>query len=181
MASSTRDFFALTEIVKCYSNNMEDERWILREASNPDVPGIKKVVFTVLKEYGLEPDENGKDSDLDDIEQNYIRHDGYFGVIIDSLANEIVGTVGLHPENKEEIELRKMYLIKDARGFGLGKKLLETSIRISREKGYTRMTLETISPLVEAISLYKSYGFHEIAPKAVNSRVDQAFELKLKP
>ena len=74
-----------------------------------------------------------------------------------------------------------MYLIKDARGFGLGKKLLETSIRISREKGYNRMTLETISPLVEAISLYKSYGFHEIAPKAVNSRVDQAFELKLKP
>ena len=160
---------------------MEQERWILREANNHDVPGIKKVVFTVLKEYGLEPDANGKDIDLDNIEENYLRHNGYFGVIIDQLTSEVIGTVGIFPNNKEVCELRKMYLIKYARGHGLGKKLLESSIRIARDKGYHRITLETISPLVEAISLYKKYGFVEIAPKAVNSRVDQAFELKLNP
>ena len=155
------------------------KEYILRPAGNGDVPAIKNIIFSVLKEYNLKPDEDGKDRDLNDVEQNYFKNNGYFGVAIDVSSDQIVGTFGLSPLSKEVCELRKMYLLKPARGKGLGKFILANAIRIAKEKQYSKIILETISPLKEAISLYKKFGFKEIMPAVINDRVDQAYELKL--
>lgn len=151
----------------------------IQPANNNDIPSIKNVVFTVLIEYGLKPDSTGKDKDLEDIEENYFNRNGYFGAVLNNNTKEIVGTFGLYTIDKETCELRKMYLLKEARGKGIGKFMLTTAINIAKEKNYKKIILETISPLKEAISLYKKFGFIEIIPKEINSRVDQAFELKL--
>ena len=140
---------------------------------------IKNVVFGVLEEYDLKPAETGKDNDLNDIEQSYFNNGGYFGVAVDINSNNIVGTFGLYTVNKDVCELRKMYLLKHVRGKGLGRSILTYTIEIAKEKHYTKIILETISPLKEAINLYRQNGFKEIIPLEVNDRVDQAFELKL--
>ena len=150
----------------------------IRAATNKDIVPIKKVVFDVLKEYGLKGDESGKDKDLDDIEQNYFGKGGWFAVLIHDKKN-IIGTVGLFAFNNDLCELRKMYLLKPFRGKGLGKRLLETAIRIAKEKKYKKIVLETIEPLKEATALYKKYGFTEIPPREINERVDKAFELNI--
>jgi putative acetyltransferase len=133
----------------------------------------------VLNEYGLEPDENGKDSDLTDIEVSYFSDNGFFGVLVAKNTNIVTGTFGLFPMGKQVCELRKMYLIKTERGRGLGKFILTTAIQTAREKGFRKIVLETISPLKEAISLYRKYGFIEVPPKQISKRVDRAFELNL--
>lgn len=158
---------------------MKHPDFFIRPATNQDIPSVKAVVFSVLKEYGLEPDENGKDSDLDNIELNYFSDSGFFGVLVEKKTNIITGTFGLFPTAKHICELRKMYLLKKERGKGLGKFILTAAIQTARERGYTKMVLETISPLKEAISLYQKYGFKEIPPKQISKRVDQAFELNL--
>jgi len=38
----------------------------IRAATNQDIPSIKNVVFQSLREFGLNPDESGKDKDLND-------------------------------------------------------------------------------------------------------------------
>jgi len=152
----------------------------IRPAKNEDIPFIKNVVFTVLSEYGLKHDENGKDRDLSDIEENYFKRDGFFGVLVRNTTKEIVGTFGLFSIDKEVCELRKMYLLKGARGKGFGKSMLDRAISIARKKGYKKITLETISPLKEAISLYKKFGFKEIPPHETSDRVNQAFELVIR-
>jgi putative acetyltransferase len=152
---------------------------VLRPASNSDIPSIQRVVFTCLGEYGLKPDLTGKDYDLQDIEKNYFSNNGYFGVAVNTNTNAIVGTFGLFSFAPEICELRKMYLKKDYRGKGMGKFMLGTAIGIAKEKNFKRIFLGTISPLVEAISLYRQYGFREIAPGEINSRVDRAFELDI--
>jgi putative acetyltransferase len=81
--------------------------------------------------------------------------------------------------NENICELRKMYLLKEMRGRGLGKIILDTAIDIAKEKHYGKIILETISALKTAIFLYKRYGFKEIKPKEINTRVDQAFELDI--
>lgn len=155
------------------------KRFTIRPAGNKDIAAIKKLVSEVLQEYHLPFSETGKDDDLNDIEQNYFKRNGYFGTAIDTSTNEIVGTFGLYAKNKDICELRKMYLIKTARGQGLGRFILMAAIELAKEKKYTKIVLETITPLKEAISLYKRYGFKEIPPSEINERVDQAFELQL--
>ena len=61
----------------------------------------------------------------------------------------------------------------------MGKYILSSAIKIAREKHYSKIVLETISPLKEAIALYKKYGFKEVTPEQINDRVDQGFELEL--
>jgi putative acetyltransferase len=155
------------------------KEFLIRPASNPDIPFVQRVVFTCLEEYGLKPDLTGKDSDLQDIEKNYFSNNGYFGVTANSNTNAIVGTFGLFSFAPEICELRKMYLMKDYRGKGLGKYMLGTAIGIAKSKNYKKIFLETISPLTEAISLYRLYGFSEIEPREINSRVDRAFTLDI--
>jgi putative acetyltransferase len=155
------------------------KEFLIRPCDNNDIPLIKRVVFTVLKEYNLNPDETGKDSDLNDVEKNYFSHNGFFGVAQEIGTNKIVGTFGLCAISNEICELRKMYLLKEARGKGLGDFILNTSISIARERGYKKIILETISSLKEAQSLYKKHGFKEIKPKKITERVDKAFELNI--
>jgi putative acetyltransferase len=151
----------------------------IRIAGNSDIPSIKKIISACLTEFGLLFNETGKDEDLNDIEKNYLSGNGFFGVAVQTETNQIVGTFGLFPFSQDICELRKMYLIKEIRGKGVGQYILQSAIQIAREKQYHRIFLETISPLTTAISLYKKFGFTEIAPKEINERTDQAFELYL--
>lgn len=145
----------------------------IRDAKNSDSDAVKRVVFSTLIEYGLTPDSSTTDKDLDSIEESYFLKGGYFGVVEQN--NQIVATVGLHRENDTTCELRKMYCLRSARGQGLGKQLLEFSIQKARELGFTRMVLETASPLKEAIGLYKKYGFVHFKPDHMSARCDQAY------
>jgi GNAT superfamily N-acetyltransferase len=150
--------------------------FIIRPADRNDTNRIREIIFEVLLEYGLSPDEQGKDSDLNDIDESYFNRGGYFGVVND-LNNKIVGTFGLYRVSNQIYELRKMYLLKEARGMGCGKLILNFAIQMAKEANIVLIQLETISVLKEAISLYKKFGFIETKPKEINDRVDQSFEL----
>ncbi len=156
-----------------------DTDFFVRAADNNNIPSIKNVVFSVLKEYGLKPDSSGIDKDLEDAQGNYYYKNGFFGVVLNNAAKEIVGTFGLYQINKNVCELRKMYLMKNARGIGLGNLMLTKAIETAKEMNYKKIVLETISPLKEAISLYKKFGFTPVSPHKINYRVDQAFELNI--
>ena len=101
----------------------------IREANNSDSAEVKKLIFTVLEEYGLKPDSLNTDMDLDDIEGFYTSNGGYFGVIEED--NLIVATVGIYKMNNDNCELRKMYIYPNQRGKGLGKKLMDFSTSAS--------------------------------------------------
>src|SRR5712672_2361264 len=137
------------------------KEFLIRPATNHDIPSIKNVVFSSLKEFALNPDITGKDSDLNNIEDSYLSNNGFFGVAVNTEKNNIVGTFGLFAANKDICELRKMYLLKEARARGLGKFILQTAIHIAKERQFKKIILETISPLTVAISLYKQFGFKE--------------------
>ena len=153
------------------------DRIFLRTATNDDSGLIRSLVFKVLNEYNLKSSPTITDSDLKNIEESYFDRGGLFEVLI--LDNKIVGCVGLYPNSDKEVELRKMYFEKSIRGKGIGKKLLEHCIAKAAELGFKTITLETASVLVEAISLYKKYGFKEFYPQHLSTRCDQAFILKI--
>lgn len=155
----------------------DTDKLITRSAANSDCSDIRKLVFSVLSEYGLKPDPEGLDRDLDDVESSYIARGGVFEVIEDE-NGKILGTVGLYPVDNKIVELRKMYFKPELRGLGMGKSTLRRMIDLARRLGYTRMTLETASVLKEAIGLYVSFGFRDLEGSHAD-RCDRSFYLDL--
>ena len=150
----------------------------LRQASNKDREEVTRLVYGVLKEYGLEPDPGATDADLADIEQSYFARGGTF-LVLEDRDGSIIGAYGLYPIENQTCELRKMYLHRSHRGKGLGKSLLDGALAEARKLGFKRITLETASVLKEAIALYESYGFVEYEPDHLSNRCDQAYFLQL--
>jgi putative acetyltransferase len=151
-----------------------EERFHLRPATSADGDAICRVVFGVLREYGLVPDPAGTDSDLADIESSYLRAGGSFDVLVDA-CEQIVGTVGVFPLDRTRCELRKLYLVAACRGRGLGKRLLQQALARARERGFARIELETLNILTTAAHLYESFGFVSCAPRHTSTRVDRAY------
>lgn len=150
----------------------------IRKARNSDSVEIKKLVFSILREYGLQSEPLKTDSDLDDIEGTYFERGGMFYVLEDD-APSIIGTAGLYAVDRSTCELRKMYLEKMYRGIGIGKELIEVIVIKAKELGFNVMVLETASVLKEAVGLYTNYGFKEYQPGHLSRRCDQAYFIEL--
>lgn len=151
----------------------------IRPATNADAPAARDLVFSVLAEYGLRGEPGGIDRDLEDIEGSYFAQGGLFEVV-ENDAGRLVGTAGLMPIGEGVGELRKMYLLRETRGQGLGKQLLERMLEAARQRGYKRVELETAGVLKEAIALYERYGFKPIPLHShASARCDAAFALDL--
>jgi putative acetyltransferase len=154
--------------------------WLIREATAGDGDAVRTIVATVLAEYGLALDLSETDSDLKDIPGSYHRRGGSFKVIV-RVDGRVVGCGGLMPlPNGRDCELRKMYLLREARGLGLGKQLLGELISEASTRNAERVVLDTLSVLKEARVLYESFGFKQVPQAHVNARHDLAFALELR-
>jgi len=73
----------------------------------------------------------------------------------------LVGFAALKQLDAAHGEVKSMRAAPEARGTGVGRALLAHIIAESRERGYTRLNLETgTAPLhTPAVSLYRSAGF----------------------
>ncbi len=152
--------------------------YVIRTATNADIPAVTEVIFAALVEYGLRPDPDGTDADLKDIEGNYLARRGAFEVV-QLPDGRIVGSAGLLQITPRRAELRKMYLAKRWRGRGIGRRLLERMLAAARRLGYPEVFLQTNSVLVEAVKLYESAGFQVNNADLVSPRCDHAYLLRL--
>lgn len=150
----------------------------IRRARRADENAVRKVVHGVLGEYGLQPDHAGTDADLDNLEASYFARGGHFEVAVGT-DGEIAGCCGVFALDDATCELRKMYLFKEARGHGLGGRLLRRALAFARNRGFRRMELETASVLKDALALYAGAGFEPISRPLRADRCDQAFALNL--
>ena len=60
-------------------------------------------------------------------------------------------------------EIKRMWVSRDARGLGIGRRLLETLESYARHFGVKLLRLETNRNLKEAQSLYRSAGYNEVS------------------
>jgi GNAT superfamily N-acetyltransferase len=75
-----------------------------------------------------------------------------------------VGCGGLQALDPETAEVRRIYLAEEARGRSIGRELLSELERHARSLGYRRVRLTTGDAQPEALALFRSVGYEEIAP-----------------
>jgi DNA-binding MarR family transcriptional regulator/GNAT superfamily N-acetyltransferase len=71
----------------------------------------------------------------------------------------IMGAVFVVEENQETAKLRMLFVEPDARGLGLGARLVDEVMKFTREAGYRRLTLWTNDNLTAARRVYEKAGF----------------------
>ena len=84
------------------------------------------------------------------------------------VGGELAGCCALRPLDNADYpnaaEMKRLYVRKAFRGFGLGRQLSEAILDTARRAGYACVLLDTLSEMDTARSLYDDLGFVEIAP-----------------
>lgn len=94
-----------------------------------------------------------------------------------------VGAVFVAKKSEKIARLRLLHVEREARGLGIGKRLVEECIRFARQTGYLKMTLWTQSILHAARDIYKKAGFQVVQEEKHHSfgkdLVAETWELNL--
>jgi putative acetyltransferase len=75
---------------------------------------------------------------------------------------QLIGGAGIFPSDGLPggvCELVKMYLHKNARGKGLGRRMIHECLEQAKKMGYKKVYLETMPELKKAVSVYEKFGF----------------------
>jgi DNA-binding MarR family transcriptional regulator/GNAT superfamily N-acetyltransferase len=80
-----------------------------------------------------------------------------------------VGAVFVAKESNEIAKLRLLHVEAEARGLGIGKRLVKECVQFARQAGYRKMTLWTQSNLHAARHIYKETGFKVVSEKKHHS------------
>ena len=75
-----------------------------------------------------------------------------------------VGCASLRPLEPGVAEVKRLWIDPVARGQGLARRLMRALESRARDMGYTHLKLDSNAALTEAIALYRSDGWTEIAP-----------------
>lgn len=153
--------------------------FLIRDWEQSDRTAAAGVIGSVLAEYGLSWEPTGADRDVLEVENFYLSAGGEFWVI--EKQDQLVGTGGYYPtwRGEKAVELRKMYLLADVRGLGLGKFLLQQLESAIAAKGFEQIWIETASVLVEAVKLYESSGYLP-AQGVETARCDRVYVKKVR-
>jgi GNAT superfamily N-acetyltransferase len=87
------------------------------------------------------------------------RDDACEAAWIAELGRQRVGCVFCVAADEQTAQLRILLVDPEARGLGLGTRLVDECLNFAREAGYKRMKLWTNHPLVAARKIYLSRGF----------------------
>jgi putative acetyltransferase len=160
----------------------------IRPIRPDEAAAAKRVIYRValvifndtrpLEESIAYHEARGELRDLDDIQGSYFDNGGVFLVMTDD--DEIICTGALRKLEEGVGEIKRLWLLTEYHGKGLGYLMIRELLAIAREMKYERIRLET-DPIVQkpALDFYKRLGFYEIP--GYSDRTDEiAMELLLK-
>ena len=137
----------------------------IRTIEEKDNAAMATIIRTTLKEFGANhPGTVYYDDTTDALFQLFAQTPRSIYYVAEQ-GNELVGGGGIFPSPglpEDTCELVKMYLLKKARGKGLGKLLIQKALDFAKQAGYKNVYLETMPELKQALDTYAKFGFEYI-------------------
>ncbi|MBO3117345.1 GNAT family N-acetyltransferase [Winogradskyella sp. DF17] len=104
-----------------------------------------------------------EDKSLDCMYETYDMPKKVYFVVTD--GKNILGGAGISPLDKYNgniCELQKMYFRPEARGKGIGSKMMAKCLGFAKDNGFEKCYLETMPYMDDARKLYRKVGFETI-------------------
>ena len=136
----------------------------------PSDPQELSAVRTLFQEYA---DSLGVDLCFQGFEAELAELPGEYGpprgrLLLAWVGDAVAGCCALRPLDNCDYpnagEMKRLYVRKAFRAFGLGRELAEATLDAARQIGYTSVLLDTLNDMEAARALYTDLGFVEIAP-----------------
>src|SRR5687767_6972374 len=166
-----------------------NQRMITIRRIRPDESmAAKRVIYRVaheifndslpLEESIMFHEERGELKDMDNIQQNYFNKEGIFLVTLHE--QEIIGTGAIRNFEDKTCELKRLWVLTEYHGRGLGYRMIQELLAFARTKGYERIRLET-DPVYQkrAVEFYKRLGFQEVPIANATEDEDILLEMSL--
>ncbi len=104
------------------------------------------------------------ESEVSDLPGKYAPPQGELLVAWDT-ADRAVACIGLRRlDGARSCEMKRLYVLPEARSFGLGKALTDAVIEAAKARGYSSLRLDTLPTRIRAANLYERMGFRRIDP-----------------
>ena len=143
---------------------MTHNNFKIREIQPKDNPKIAQAVRDILIEFGVPKVGTAyADKILDTLYEAYQFEKTVYYVI--EKNGEIYGGAGIKQLDNFEgnvCELQKMYFLPEARGCGLGSKMMGICLNKAKEYGFEQCYLETLPYMEDARKLYRKVGFKDL-------------------
>ena len=159
----------------------------IRRIKLDEAIAAKRVIYRVahkifndplpLEESILFHEGRGELHDMDNIRQNYFDQGGIFLVMVNE--RELIGTGAIRKLNEDVCELKRLWLLTEYHGKGLGYRMIQELFAFARKEGYKKIWLQTDAiAQSRALDFYRQLGFYEI-PRYSDRTDDIAMEVIL--
>jgi putative acetyltransferase len=136
----------------------------MRRIQPGDDEAMAAIIRSVMMSFGAcGPGFAINDPEVDHLSAAYAGPRSAFFVV--EQDGRVLGGAGIAPlagGDVDTCELRKMYYLPEARGRGLGERMLRRCLDTARELGYRRCYLETLTGMDAAMKLYGKLGFRPL-------------------
>ena len=136
----------------------------------PSTPAELDAVRDIFREYastlGVDLCFQGFDAELAQLPGDYAEPRG--ALLVAVVEGAVAGCCALRPLDTADYpnasEMKRLFVRKAFRGFGLGRELAEAMLDRARQAGYACVLLDTLDDMEPARALYTDLGFEEIPP-----------------
>lgn len=136
---------------------------IFQASSDEDIRSARSLFEEYAAGVGISLCFQNFDRELANLPGDYAPPEGRLLLAIEE--DQLAGCIAMRKLKPGVCEMKRLFLRPAYRGRGLGRVLVESIIDEARKLGYTHMRLDTLpGRMDQAISLYRSIGFVEIAP-----------------
>lgn len=168
----------------------------VRPATQADCPQVVEVVSAVFHEFGFTWEPDQYHADLYDLEAAYFSKGWPFWVA--ESGGRIIGTTGLEIfdlipgrvgtttpwEGTTRVcgtscGLKRLYLLSDLRGVGIGRALLDVTATWARSKGHQAMEIWSDVQFQQAHQLYQRLGARQVGRRICPGDPDESPEYGL--
>jgi len=125
---------------------------------------IRAIIKAVGAEFGAVGEGFGpSDPEVEEMSLHYTS-DRSSLYLVATHDGKIVGGCGLAPFNgsAKTCELKKLFLLPESRGLGLGKTLSLQCLEFAKQRGFESCYLDTLTSMKAAIKLYETLGFKHL-------------------
>ncbi|MEO6017919.1 MAG: GNAT family N-acetyltransferase [Polaromonas sp.] len=136
----------------------------------PQTPGELQATRLIFEEYaaqlGIDLGFQNFDAELAGLPGDYATPHG--ALLLALVDGEIAGCCALRSldtaDYSSACEMKRLFVRKPFRRFGLGRQMAEVILDAARIAGYRHLLLDTLSDMESARALYADLGFEDIPP-----------------